>query len=184
MICAHGGCHLPLWRVVREGCFASSGPFISMLTYFSKSCWIVALFARGAKEATKSPRPSIQLHSQHAQPGMVPGDLCIPDLRMWLLLPGLAGNRVVSKTHWHTHMQESLKWLVVQAAAHTHRAAWGAQPFCNATQTQRRTHCPVLFLPSRKPEYWFSGWKNVCPHSPHPETHSNMYSPLKCEHGL
>lgn len=72
-----------------------------------------------------------------------------------LQLAGLAGSKVVSETHWHTpHTQ----WQAGQAAEHTHRTAWAAQPM-HATQTQRRAHCPVLFLLSRKTECRFSSEK-------------------------
>lgn len=177
MICAPGGCHLPLQSVRWEGCFASSGPFIPMFTFFSKSYWIVALFVRSVKGATKSPRPRIHLPSQHVQPGMVPGGLCIPVLRIWLLLlsqhTSLAGSKVVSRTHWQTH---SLKWLAGQAAAHTHTE-------------QHAQHNPSVMLPklreghtalssSSPPGNQNAGSlvKKVCPHSPHPE-HRHAESP-------
>lgn len=162
MISARGGCHLPLQSVLREGCFAYSGPFTSVLTFFSKSYWTVALFVRGVEGATKSPRPRICLPSQHAQPRNRPRWSLRPSPKDLAAAP-LPARRsgwqqgCIRDTLRHTH--RGLWSGCLDRLLHTHRAAWTAQPLCNATQTHRRAHSPVLFLSSRKSECRFSGEK-------------------------
>lgn len=137
MISARGGCHLPLQSVLREGCFAYSGPFTSVLTFFSKSYWTVALFVRGVKGATKSPRPRICLPSQHAQPRNGP---------RWSLRPSpkdlAAAPLPARRSGWQ-------QGCIRDTLRHTHRGPWSGclDRLLHTHTEQPGQHNPSVMLP-------------------------------------
>lgn len=110
------------------------------------------------------PKPRIQLPSQRARPGMVPGDCYIPVPRIWLLLlfqlTGLAGSEVVSKTHSHTHTHTGVPEVAGGTGCCTHKGQHGQHNLSVMLPKLREGHtAPVLFLLSRKSECKFTGEK-------------------------
>lgn len=194
MICAHGDFHLPQQGVLREAHFASSGPLVLLLfpylLYSPNPIELQPYLSRLLREPPKSADPgsllSVSMPSQERSQVMSLSrsqvmslsqsqgcSCCSSCLQFWLV-----ARLIVYPRDTHTHTEVRNVAGCTDCCTHIHRAMWVVAATYNTNQTHTSANSSVLFLPSRRSEWRFSG-ENTYAFILHIHKHAHVHSPLE-----